>query len=224
MIEREILDMPEIKLNNQMILRIFTGFMLAPIIFGAIIYSKLLLQGLIIAVSVGMLLEWYNMTHTDTRTLLLGILVVALPMSCLLSLTYMDDNYIYTFLTYGLIICFTDSFAMLGGRFLGGPKLAAKISPQKTWSGLFVGILSACLVTFCITKLPSYFFPIAGAKLIIFSALLAVTAQLSDLLISYFKRKFSLKDTGSLLPGHGGVLDRFDSLILTAPILLFVIV
>lgn len=210
--------------SNQMILRIMTGFMLVPIILGAIVFSKMLLQSIIFAISIGMLLEWYNMTHTNTRTLLMGILVVALPMSSLLSLTFIDDDYMYTFLTYSMIICFTDLFAMVGGRLIGGPKLASKISPQKTWSGLFAGIAFACIAAYIVSRLPSYHFPLEGNKLILFSALLACTAQASDLFISIFKRKFSLKDTGNLLPGHGGVLDRFDSLILTAPILLFVVV
>jgi phosphatidate cytidylyltransferase len=212
------------KINNEMILRIMTGFMLIPLIIGSIVFSKLLLQSIIFVVSIGMLMEWYNMTHTDTKTLLLGILVIAVPMSSLLSLTFVDDDYIYTFLTYAVIIGATDIFAMFGGKLLGGPKLASKISPQKTWSGLFVGVIIACSMTYLITKLPSYYFPLIGAKFLLFSALLACMAQVSDLFISCFKRKFSAKDTGNLLPGHGGVLDRFDSLILTAPILLFVIV
>ena len=211
------------KITNEMLLRVMTGLMLVPLILGSIIFSKTMLQILLLAISVGMLLEWFDMAKDDRKILWMGIVIIAIPMSSLFALTMMLYYYVYTFLTYAAIICFTDMLAMFGGKYFGGPKLAQNISPNKTWSGLATGVLSATLATFMLSLLPGYDFEYTGFSLAIFTILMALTAQASDLLVSFFKRKFKLKDTGALLPGHGGILDRFDSLILTAPILLFVV-
>jgi phosphatidate cytidylyltransferase len=129
----------------------------------------------------------------------------------------------HIFITYALIICTIDTFAMFGGRTIGGPKLAPKISPNKTFAGLFVGVVASMAIVQLLTFIPNYYFPYQGWSLSIFAAILSIIAQASDLFISYFKRHFGLKDTGNLIPGHGGILDRFDSVIFTAPILVYVV-
>lgn len=210
------------KITNEMILRIMTGIMLAPLILGAIIFSKTLLDGIIFAVSVGMFFEWYNMTHSDKKILIIGLLIIAIPMGSLHAISELNPNYIFIFITYAAIIGSTDIFSLVGGKIIGGTKLAPQISPKKTWSGLASGVVAASFFAHLISYLPGYDFPLSGFSLTIFGAITAIFAQMSDLLISYFKRMFELKDTGDILPGHGGVLDRFDSLILTAPILLYI--
>ena len=71
--------------------------------------------------------------------------------------------------------------------------------------------------------IPVYDFIYRGLDLSIFAAIIGILAQISDLFISYFKRRFNLKESGYIIPGHGGLLDRFDSWILTAPILLYIV-
>ena len=215
--------MPVNKLNNETLTRIMVGLMLGPIFLGAIVFSKILLQFLILLATIAMLNEWYNMTKDNVRYNIAGLAIISIPVSCLFSIMYMFDNYKYIFLTYGIIIASMDVCAMFGGRYFGGPKLVPKISPNKTWSGLVSGLLGCAIFTYLISLLPEYDFEYTGFQLVVFAAFLGLLGQASDIFISYFKRRFNLKDTGNILPGHGGMLDRFDSIILTAPVLLFVI-
>jgi phosphatidate cytidylyltransferase len=108
----------------------------------------------------------------------------------------------------------TDIGAYFAGRLIGGPRLAPKISPAKTWSGLFGGLAAAALVT-GVAGIAGWVPFSAG-----FLALgigLSLVAQLGDLIESKFKRHFAVKDSGALIPGHGGVLDRLDSLLTALP-------
>jgi phosphatidate cytidylyltransferase len=104
----------------------------------------------------------------------------------------------------------TDSAAYAVGRSLGGPKLAGRISPNKTWSGLFGGIAAAMLVGLAVELLyetsPRW-------EITLLSGGLAVVEQIGDIAESYAKRRFGAKDSGSLIPGHGGVLDRLDGML-----------
>ncbi len=109
-----------------------------------------------------------------------------------------------------LIVVFTDTGAFIGGKLIGGPKLAPAISPNKTWSGFVCG-LAACLLGILIS---SHFIDVPHLFLSISTiCILSVFAQLGDLLESACKRYFNIKDTGSIIPGHGGVIDRLDSFL-----------
>ena len=100
------------------------------------------------------------------------------------------------------------------GKGIGGPKLAPVISPKKTWAGLFGGMVLAALVSLAISLL----FDLGDPLLMPFAAaIVAVIAQMGDLYESAVKRALDQKDSGNLIPGHGGVLDRVDGLIFAAP-------
>ncbi|MDA1323311.1 MAG: phosphatidate cytidylyltransferase [Proteobacteria bacterium] len=111
----------------------------------------------------------------------------------------------------------TDITAFFVGRTVGGPKLAPKISPGKTWSGLIGGIIGAVgwSVVWALWTGAGQ-----AGTLAFFGAAIAVFAQLGDLGVSRVKRRFGVKDTGTLIPGHGGLLDRVDGVIGAAPIAL----
>ena len=125
-----------------------------------------------------------------------------------------DQAYGWLAILYLFIIVWTtDSAAYLFGRWIGGPKLAPRISPKKTWSGLIGGALSAGLAGLL------YALAVEGASslhLALLAIVLAVIAQLGDLGESAIKRIFGMKDTSGLIPGHGGVLDRIDGLLFAA--------
>ena len=204
--------------------RWLSAMILIPVVLLALVFSKLALQIIIITVATGMLIEWYDMTESKLSCLLSGVIVIAIPMSCLFLVTILLDDYRYALLTYAGIVWTVDSAAMFGGKTFGGRKLAPVLSPNKTWSGLACGMLGAIVIVSLISLLPGYEFPYHGVSLVVFAMVMAVIAQMSDLFISFFKRKFHLSDTGSIIPGHGGILDRCDSLIFTAPLLLYVLV
>jgi len=125
---------------------------------------------------------------------------------------YLDgSNYIwFVFITaWG-----TDTFAYLVGNLFGKTKLCPDLSPNKTVEGSIGGILGSVLITILFAK---YFEIDPLWKLIVLSSLAAIIAQFGDLTASKIKRIMDIKDYGFILPGHGGILDRFDSILFTAP-------
>jgi phosphatidate cytidylyltransferase len=108
-----------------------------------------------------------------------------------------------------IIVWSADIMAYFFGRIIGGPKLAPRISPKKTWAGMFGGIVGAALASWAV----SYFGEINVWPLALVAALFAILEQGGDIFESAFKRQFGVKDSGTLIPGHGGVLDRVDGLI-----------
>lgn len=108
-----------------------------------------------------------------------------------------------------IVVVLTDTCAYFTGRSLGGPKLAPTISPKKTWSGLIGGTVGAAIGGGVFAAvIDANFLTIA-----IMGGLFAIVAQLGDLAISKAKRAFDVKDSSNLIPGHGGVLDRFDGIL-----------
>lgn len=107
----------------------------------------------------------------------------------------------------------TDTASYVGGRCLGGPKLAPHISPKKTWSGFIVGALTPALIGYAFALLLG---GTSAWRLALVSIALALACQLGDLLESAIKRHFGAKDMSQLIPGHGGLFDRIDSLLLAS--------
>lgn len=142
-----------------------------------------------------------------------GVAYVGMAVVSMIWLRAIDEN--------GLLIVwlFFSVWAMdVGGYFagkgIGGPKLAPKISPKKTWAGLLGGVILAALVGAAIAYIFDWI-PMHFAAL--GSAIIAVVAQIGDLYESAIKRTFNVKDSGTLIPGHGGILDRVDGLIFAVP-------
>jgi phosphatidate cytidylyltransferase len=111
------------------------------------------------------------------------------------------------------VVWSSDIGAYAFGRLLGGPKLAPALSPNKTWAGAIGGLACAMLVG---GLLAAGVTAESAAVLLAISAFVAIAAQLGDLAESLAKRRFNVKDSGGLIPGHGGLLDRLDSLLLAA--------
>ena len=204
-----------------MTLRVLSSLVMGPLFIVAIIFSKLLFCALMLLITIGMLYEWYNMTMSSTLHVLFGCIIVPISTISLAVIASAGENH-WLLLAYFVTRWSVDSFAMIGGKNIGGPKLAPKISPKKTWSGLVSGIAGAAASVYLLSLIPGFSLQQFHCRshLIIAVIFLALIEQMSDLFISYFKRKFAIKDSGTLIPGHGGVLDRFDGIILTAPLLL----
>ena len=145
----------------------------------------------------------------DALFLVGSTLFIGLSFNLLTITRNFDMNYIIYLL---LITTMTDTFALFTGMLIGKHKLCPKISPKKTVEGLIGGVLMGAFVATCfyITVINS---SISIVLLIFISALLCLVGQLGDLLFSSIKRYYGIKDFSNLIPGHGGILDRFDSLI-----------
>ncbi len=105
------------------------------------------------------------------------------------------------------IVWSTDVFAYCAGRAIGGPKLAPRVSPKKTWSGAIAGTVGATLVAVVVAN---FLGPFDKGTIAIIALLLSIMAQFGDLFESWIKRQFGAKDASHLIPGHGGAMDRLD--------------
>ncbi len=219
------------------VLRVTSGVALLVLISLAILKSLLLSALIIFLIFIGMVREWYSITSSSLRDFAIGLFVIFVSISSIFIIRLLGNGS-EILLWYMVIIGSYDTFAMYIGRFVGGAKIAPKTSPMKTWSGFWGGLYFACLFSsiliiilnsqvlepfinfseFYIFK--SHFFFRFG---IIFpTTIIVVLAHLGDYFESYFKRKYNVKDSGSIIPGHGGVLDRFDSILFSAPFLLLI--
>lgn len=215
--------------KQNLLKRSISGLTLAIIFLISVFLYRPIFYTLIYILAALMLFEWYNMTKSGEKNIynFIGLILITAPISSLLIISDMDIQG-WVLLTLFMCISAVDIMAMFGGKLIGGMKLAPKISPNKTISGFLTGIISACIIINLLTLIPNFQLPGMLHKNHFFLSLnillLGTVAQTSDLLISCFKRKFKIKDTGTIIPGHGGVLDRFDSIILTAPLVLLYIV
>lgn len=173
----------------------------------------------VISVAVGALIVLLMIYRSEQRAAfwtVAGAVAVGVFGISLILIRQVGDDWSFA-LWFLVAVWATDIFAFFVGRAVGGPKLAPKISPGKTWSGLCGGIAGA-LVWSVIWALWTG----AGqaGTLAILGAVIAIFAQIGDLGVSRVKRRYGVKDTGTLIPGHGGLLDRVDGLVGAAPVAL----
>lgn len=173
------------------------------------------LAGLATAVVGALATAWLG-GGKDRALLGFGVIYVGTGVAGLLWLRELPGQGLALFLFAMLAVWATDIGAYAAGRTIGGPKLAPRISPKKTWAGLIGGMLSAALVGWLVALLAGAAMP---ALALVVGALSAVVGQIGDLFESAVKRRYNVKDSGHLIPGHGGILDRIDGLLVAAPVL-----
>lgn len=146
---------------------------------------------------------------------LLGVIYVAMPFSlmCYFPIIASETWNPWVMLFYIFIIWANDVFAYLVGMSIGRHKLFERLSPKKSWEGFFGGVIGAVAMGLLAARvLDGGYAAWAGLAFVA-----SITGVLGDLVESMFKRAAGVKDSGSLIPGHGGVLDRFDAMLLSAP-------
>ena len=151
-----------------------------------------------------------------------GSIYIAIPFAFLISISNFgssDLNYKYEIpLGFFILTWSSDTFAYLSGRSFGKHKLFERISPKKTWEGLIGGAICTIGIGFLISN---YFNVIKIIDWLVISAIIIIFGTFGDLIESLFKRTINVKESGNILPGHGGVLDRFDATFLSIPIIYF---
>jgi phosphatidate cytidylyltransferase len=225
--ELEVLEQDNQMDKHNLFIRALSGTILAIIFLISILLFRPLFYVLIYLMAALMFFEWFAMTGGSNKYNLLGQIIIVPAIVSLLMISDLDESG-WVLTTLFITIASVDVMAMFGGKIIKGIKLAPKISPNKTVSGLLVGTSSACIVINLLTLIPSFKLPNMlhenHLSLTLYIFALGILAQISDLFISYFKRKFKIKDTGAIIPGHGGVLDRFDGLILTTPLIILYLI
>ena len=152
---------------------------------------------------------------TNIAYTFLGIIYVAIPFSLLNIIAYATGEYSHEIIVGILLILWaSDTGAYFSGIMLGKKKLFKRVSPKKTWEGSIGGGLLALTMAYVLSR---YFHDLNTTQWLVASGLIVVTGIYGDLIESVFKRSLEIKDSGNSLPGHGGFLDRFDSLLLAAP-------
>lgn len=202
-------------------LRVVSAVVLAPLTLAIAYAGTPYFELLVIAGAAVLLTEWRTMTAGvgAGRVLWwgLGILYVALPCFALVWLRTDVQMGRETLMWLFAVVWSADTGAYLAGRAIGGPKMAPKISPNKTWAGLIGGVLSAGIVGAAVAAAfageDGLTRPLAAAGL---SAAIGFVAEMGDLLESWLKRRLAVKDSGRLIPGHGGLFDRVDGLLAAA--------
>ncbi len=205
-------------------LRVLSGLVLVPVALGLAYAGGAAFNLLVLLAAALMADEWRRLcsvnagasgaAHRRWLWLAAGAVYIAVP--CIAIIWLRSDAAVgrQAVLWLFAVVWATDIGAYFAGRGIGGPKLAPRISPGKTWAGLLGGMVCAALVGAATALLLDLS---RAVPLIVISALLAVIAQAGDLLESMVKRRFGVKDSGHLIPGHGGVLDRLDGLLTAAP-------
>lgn len=151
---------------------------------------------------------------------LLNLIYVGWTLVHILLIRNLSEGFLLLLLLF-IIIWATDTGAYFTGRLLGKNKLSPQISPNKTIEGALGGLVSSIL---CAVIFVSFYKVISVPAVILIALVLSVMGQLGDLVESSFKRFADIKDSGNIIPGHGGILDRFDSTIFTVPILYYILV
>ena len=154
---------------------------------------------------------------------LAGILYLGWLLSHFVALRGLDDGRNWVFLALFATFA-SDTAAYFVGRALGRHHLAPAISPGKTWEGTIAGVFGAIIVSLLFT-LPSCFnLPLGYGQAILLGFLISLFGQIGDLTESLFKRNIGVKDSGSLLPGHGGFLDRIDSVVFAGVVVYYYVI
>lgn len=198
---------PRTKRLGQYILSVPLAVM-APIAAGSDPFSLGLLVGA----------AFFAVIVSRRRDLATGILYCGLPVLALVLIRDRPEGLVFAGWALALVWA-TDIGGYAAGRTIGGPKLSPRISPNKTWAGLIGGVLLAGAF-----GLAMHFGLGLPWRLTLATPALAVLAQAGDLYESWLKRRAGVKDSGNILPGHGGIMDRLDGLVPVAPVAAFLVV
>lgn len=183
-------------------------------------YSKTLVACSILSILtifVSTLFEKENKAFNSIASTFLAILYVALPFSLTNLIAFQNGIFKYEIILSSFILVWlSDTGGYFIGVKFGKRKLMERISPKKSWEGAFGSILFSVIGAIFISK---YFTLFNTLEWILLSVIICVSSILGDLIESMFKRNAGMKDTGDILPGHGGILDRFDSIIFVLPMI-----
>lgn len=210
--------------------RVLSGLILAPLTMGIIVWGGWPFMVLMLAALGIALHEWLGLSREDRNpilVMLIGTFYLCLCFAAYIYLRFGFPQGAWLSVAVILSVWASDTGAYFTGKAIGGPKLAPRVSPKKTWAGLGGAVFFSGLMLVIL----HFLFPYAGAYamsemgvtasdapwVFLAGCLMGCAGQAGDLFVSVFKRRVGKKDMGHLIPGHGGLLDRIDSLLLVSP-------
>ena len=203
-------------INKELQKRIFSSLILIPITLFFIIKGSFLFNFFILICFLITSYEWHKMSQKKPYYLL-GFLFLVLSFYSVYVIRTDPNSRLDYFIIILLICISTDIGGYIFGKLFKGPKLT-KISPKKTYSGVIGGYLLSIIFLNLFIGSSFYFSPQEmNSNYFILILLISTVSQLGDIIISYFKRLSKIKDTGKIIPGHGGLLDRIDGMIFAFP-------
>jgi len=209
-------------LKSNLTLRIVSSLLLAGVTIFSLFHGSPLFETLLFFVFLLLMFELRRLPFRAQGYFFVGLYSIISFLS-----VYWLSKEVYLLFFLFCIVWSSDIGAYCAGKFFGGPKVLPKVSPNKTWAGVF----GACILTLFVTRLfVDYYlipneirvapvnFQILDTDVLVLSLIFSLLSQIGDFLQSYIKRQLGIKDTGSLIPGHGGLFDRLDGLMFVAPI------
>jgi len=213
---------------NELLKRIFFGAIYVVIMWFGTAYSKKTFQILFLILGLWSIYEMWKLRKGKPK--LVALLIVIIPFFTIQFFGMTDSNYPDlpfnpSVILLMFILTWTfDSFAYLIGKKLGKTKILPTISPKKSWEGFFGGYLFCILAgSLSYFVFEDYFNHISTLSYILITIILPFTATTGDFIESYYKRKAGVKDSGKIMPGHGGILDRMDAFLITIPVIYIII-
>ncbi|HBR69568.1 MAG TPA: phosphatidate cytidylyltransferase, partial [Rhodospirillaceae bacterium] len=199
--------------------RLLSGFIIGPLVVLVIIGGGWPFRAMVLVFTLIALYEWVQISLKIKNNILYLVFGTAYVLLCFWYLYALREHFpVSTGLLFIAMIWASDIGAYFTGKKIGGPKLAPKISPNKTWAG-FAG---AMVFPAIIGVLLSLTLEIQAIGMIaVIGLAVGAVGQAGDLIVSVMKRRAAVKDSGSIIPGHGGLLDRVDSMMLAAPVFYF---
>ena len=203
-------------MKDEIFKRVLSSIILFPVVISIIIYGSILLNLLLIICFCLVLYEWHILSKTK-KYYFLGIFFLILSFYTIYKFKDLNNNYI-NFLFILLICISTDIGGYIFGKIFKGPKLTT-ISPNKTFSGVIGAYLLSLMFIIIFFQILSFYNykNSFSYEILLLVIIISTASQLGDILISYFKRNSNVKDTGNIIPGHGGLLDRVDGMIFAYP-------
>ena len=204
-------------MKNEFVKRLISSIILIPLTFFFIIKGSVLFNLFILFCFLIISYEWHMMSKKRSYNLIGFLFLFFSFYSIYILRNEYPGEYLYVLLITSICI-FTDIGGYIFGKVLKGPKLT-KYSPNKTYSGMLGAYTLAIFFTSILFNNDIFFLNEAETNLnsLIFVFVISTVSQLGDILISYFKRLSNIKDTGTIIPGHGGLLDRVDGMIFAFP-------
>ena len=215
-------------MKDELLKRILSSIILIPLAFFFIMKGSFFFNFFILICFLITSYEWHILSKKKNYYLI-GYIFLIISFYSVYALRNYFDGESFAFLFVMLICIGTDMGGYIFGKIFKGPKLLKEISPNKTFSGMIGGYILAVVIisiyfNYNYILYPAYVEPNFNYQIFIEILLLSTVSQIGDIIISYFKRLSKVKDTGKIIPGHGGMLDRIDGMIFAFPVAYFIYV